>query len=99
MQSQWKLCQLQLKSWGSSTYVRYFPSVSFLDWRVLDITCAGASGTMTVDDQRSYTKIKTLRGKNHSEIHVVLREVCGEQTVDRSTVSRWATCFVMDVSP
>jgi hypothetical protein len=23
----WKLCQLQLKTWGSSTSVRYFPSV------------------------------------------------------------------------
>ena len=27
MQSQWKLRQLQLKTWGSSTCVRYFPSV------------------------------------------------------------------------
>ena len=27
MQSQWKLCHLQLKTWGSSTCVRYFPSV------------------------------------------------------------------------
>jgi len=27
MQSQWKLCQLQLKTWGSTTCVRYFPNV------------------------------------------------------------------------
>ena len=27
MQCQWKLCQLQLNTWGSSTSVRYFPSV------------------------------------------------------------------------
>jgi len=27
MQSQWKLCQLQLQTWGSSTCVHYFPSL------------------------------------------------------------------------
>jgi transposase len=46
-----------------------------------------------VDDQRSYIKTETLRGKNPTEIHIALREVCGEQKVDRSTVSRWATRF------
>jgi len=35
---------------------------------------AGASGTVTVEDQRSYIKIETSR---------VLREICGEQTMDR----------------
>jgi len=54
---------------------------------------AGASGTVTVEDQRSCIKIETLRGKNQTEIHSALREVCGEQTVDRSTVSRLATRF------
>jgi len=54
---------------------------------------AGASCTLTVEDQRSYIKIETLLGKNPTEIHSVLREVCGEQTVDRSTLSRWATRF------
>ena len=54
---------------------------------------AGASGTVTVEDQRSYIKIETLLGKNPAEIHSALREVCGEQTVDRSTISRWATRF------
>jgi len=53
----------------------------------------GASGTVTVEDQRSYIKIETLRGKNPREIHSALREVCGEQTVDHSTVSCWATHF------
>ena len=45
---------------------------------------AGASGTVTINDQRSYTKIETLRGKNPTEIHSALSEVCGEFTVDRS---------------
>jgi len=54
---------------------------------------AGASGAVTAEDQRSYIKIETLRGKNPTEIHSVLREVCGEQTVDRRTVSHWATRF------
>jgi hypothetical protein len=54
---------------------------------------AGALGTVTVKDQRSYIKIETLRGKIPTEIHSALREVCGEQTVDNSTVSRWATRF------
>ena len=54
---------------------------------------AGASGTVTVEDQRSYIKIETLCGKNTTEIHNALREVCGEQTVERSTVSHWATRF------
>ena len=54
---------------------------------------AGASGTVTVEDQRSYIKIETLRGKNPTEIHSALREVWGEQTVDHSTVSHWANRF------
>jgi len=54
---------------------------------------AGASGTVTFEDQRSYIKTETLRGKNPTEIHSVMREVCGEQTLDHSTVSRWATRF------
>ena len=41
---------------------------------------------MTVEDQKSYIKIETLRGKNPTEIHSVLHEVCGEETVDHSTV-------------
>ena len=44
-------------------------------------------------DQRSYIKIETLGGKNPTEVHNALREVCGDSVVDRSTVSRWASCF------
>ena len=54
---------------------------------------AGVSGTVTISDQRSYIKIETLRGKNLTEIHCALSEVCGEFTVDRSTVSRWVNRF------
>jgi hypothetical protein len=54
---------------------------------------AGVSGTVTVGDQRSYITIETLRGKNLTEIHIALHEVCGEETVGCSTVSRWATRF------
>ena len=31
--------------------------------------------------------------KTPTEIYSALREDCGEQTMDRSTVSRWATRF------
>jgi hypothetical protein len=47
---------------------------------------AGASGTVTAEDQRSYIKTETLCCKNPTEINSALREVCGEQTADRSTV-------------
>jgi len=35
---------------------------------VLDMASTGASGTVTVEDQRSYIEIETLRGKNPAEI-------------------------------
>jgi hypothetical protein len=54
---------------------------------------AGASSTVTVEGQRSYVKTENLLGQNPTEIYSVLREVCGKQTVDRSAVFRWATCF------
>ena len=38
-------------------------------------------------------KIETLRNKNPTEIHGAVNDVCGEFTVDRSTVSRWANRF------
>jgi len=41
-------------------------------------------------DQRAYIKIETLHGKTPTEIHSLLMEVCGVETVDRSTISRWA---------
>ena len=51
------------------------------------------SGPVTNDDQRAYIKIETLRGKTPTEIHTSLMEVCGVETVDRSTISRWAHRF------
>ena len=51
------------------------------------------SGTVTNDDQPTYIKIETLGGKTRTEIHSSLMEVCGVETVDRSTISRWAQCF------
>ena len=51
------------------------------------------AGTVTISDQRSYIKIETLRVNNLTGIHGALSEVCGEFTVDRSTVSRWADRF------
>ena len=59
---------------------------------MLDLASASASA-VTVEDQRSYIKIETVLGKNPTEIYSALLEVCGEQTVDRSTISRWATRF------
>ena len=57
------------------------------------MTAVRVSGTMTNDDQHTYIKIETLRGKTATEIHSSLMEVCGVETVDRSTISRWAQCF------
>ena len=54
---------------------------------------AGVSETVPISDRRSYFKIEHLRGKNPTEMHVALSEVCGEFTVDCSTVSRWANRF------
>ena len=59
---------------------------------------AGALGTVTAEDQRSYIKIETLRGKTPTKIHSALREVCGEQTVDRSTGHVGELVFVKDVT-
>jgi len=39
---------------------------------------AGASGTVTVEDQKSYIKIEALCGKNPTENHSALCEVCGK---------------------
>ena len=54
---------------------------------------AGVSGTVTISDQRSYIKTETLRGKSSTEIHCVLSDVCGEFTVDQSTVSKLGYSF------
>ena len=57
------------------------------------MAAARVSGTATNDDQRVYIKIETLRGKVPTEIHSSLMEVCGVETVDRSTISCWAQRF------
>jgi len=75
-------------SWRLEEATRVFITslvYAILNWWVLDVASAGVLGTVTVEDQRSYVKIETLRGKNPTEIHSALRGVCGEQTVDRST--------------
>ena len=54
---------------------------------------AGVSGTVSISDQSSYIKIETLLGKNSTEIHGALSDVCGEFTVDCSTVSCQANSF------
>ena len=54
---------------------------------------AGVSGTVIISDQRSYIKVETSRGKDHTEIHSALSEVCGEFIVDRSMIFCWANNF------
>ncbi|KAK9738789.1 HTH domain in Mos1 transposase [Popillia japonica] len=54
---------------------------------------ARVSGTVSIEEQRAYIKIETLRGKKPTGIHSALSDVCGELTVDRSTVSRWSNRF------
>ncbi|PSN47789.1 hypothetical protein C0J52_08165, partial [Blattella germanica] len=38
-------------------------------------------------------KTESLRGKNPTETHKVLREVCGDNVVDHSTVPWWSARF------
>ena len=49
---------------------------------------AGVSRTVTISDPSPYIKIETLHSINPTEIHSALSDVCGEFTVDHSTVSR-----------
>lgn len=42
---------------------------------------AGASGTMSVKDHRSYIKNETLHAKNLTEIYNTLSEVCGDRSL------------------
>ena len=59
----------------------------------LEIEPAGVSGTVTISDHKSYIKTESFRGRTPTEIHSASNEVCGEFTVDRSMVSRWANRF------
>jgi transposase len=54
---------------------------------------SGCSGRITNLDQRSYIKIETIRGRTPTEIHKLLKEVCGDDVMDRSTISRWSAKF------
>ncbi|PSN39629.1 hypothetical protein C0J52_13795 [Blattella germanica] len=56
------------------------------EWRAVEMDPARVSGTLTVEDLRSYIKIETLHDKTPTEIHRALSEVCGKLTVSRSTV-------------
>ena len=73
----------------------YFVSGGVCTWKRQSVETAAVrvSGTVTNDDQRAYIKIETLCGKIPTEIHSSLMEVCGVETVDRSTISRWAERF------
>ena len=51
------------------------------------------SGTVTISDQRSYSKIETLHDNYPTEIHGALGEICGEFKVDRIADSRLANRF------
>lgn len=59
---------------------------------------------VTRQDQLSYLKIETLRGKTPTEIYSQLKEVCGSTAVDRNTIFRWSQRFrenfqnILDVS-
>ena len=70
---------------------------SIFVYQELEKEPAGVSGTVTVSDQRSNIKIETLRCKTLTEIHCALSEVCGEFTVDSSTVSVELIAFVVVV--
>lgn len=52
-----------------------------------------SSAYIYVFEQRAYIKIETICGKTVPEIHAALNEVCGTDTVDRSTVQRWHQRF------
>ncbi|VVC34278.1 Ribonuclease H-like domain [Cinara cedri] len=52
-----------------------------------------SSAHISIFEQRAYIKIETIRGKTVPEIHAALNEVCGTDTVDRSTVQRWHQRF------
>jgi hypothetical protein len=75
----------------------YFVSGGVRTWKrqCVEMAAVRVSGTVTNDNQRAYTKIETLRGKTPTKIHSSLMEVCGVETVDRSTISRRAQRFRM----
>jgi len=61
-------------------------------WLNYKIGDESASGWVTVISACT-SKSKLLHGKNPNDIHSELWEFCGDDTVDSSTVSQWATCL------
>jgi len=53
-----------------------------LNWQVLDMASAGASGTVTDEDQRSYIKIETLRSKTLQKLLLLTKR--GLETLNQS---------------
>jgi len=53
----------------------------------VEMAAVRVSGTVTNDDQRTYIKIETLRGKTPTEIHSSPMDVCGVETIDQNTIS------------
>ena len=98
MQSKWKLCQLLLKTWGSSTCVHYFPSACpFELTSVRHGVCrrlgyCGSWRPKIVHQDWNFT------WQNPTEDHSALLEVCGEQTVELIQFSVGLLVFVMEVS-
>jgi hypothetical protein len=43
------------------------------------------SGRITVPNQKSFTTIEISRGRTPTDMHELLRAVCGDSTSDRST--------------
>ena len=56
---------------------------------------AGVSGTVTISDQRLQIKIETLRGKNTTEIHSALSEVCMKP--NRSLIEKYGWNGILSI--
>jgi hypothetical protein len=48
---------------------------------------------ISCSDHQSYIKTETLQGKNPTQIHNALHEVCRDSVVDCSMMSQWASRF------
>ena len=64
-----------------STY--FLPPVisAIFGTRVIEMASADASGTVTLEDQRSYIKIETLHGKNLIEIQSFMWNKCDRRVL------------------
>jgi len=98
MQSKWKLCQLLLKTWGSSTCVHYFPSACPLELTSVRHGVCRRLGYCGSWRPKIVYQDWNFTWQNPTEDHSALREVCGEQTVELIQFSVGLLVFVMDVS-